>query len=159
VKPFSFARFLKACNKARDYYELKKGRNQEMKGSGNAGEGSDAGKSADIKTGSNYFFVKTGGRIEKVFYNDLVHVEAMLNYVVLHTTHGKMIVYHTIKGILEQLPADTFLKVHKSSIVNVTKIRSIEGNEIDLGTTKVTISQNSFENTMKAILKDRMMKR
>jgi DNA-binding LytR/AlgR family response regulator len=141
VKPFSFERFLKACNKAKDYHELKKN------------------KVSEGKAGNNYFFVKREGRIEKVFYDDLIHVEAMLNYVVLHTSNGKMIVYHTIKGILEQLPAESFLKVHKSSIVNLTKIRSIEGNEIDLGTAKVTISHNSYEGAMKAILKDRMIKR
>jgi len=141
VKPFAFDRFLKACNKAKDYHELKNH------------------KAADSKAANDHFFVRAEGRIEKIFYDDLIHVEAMLNYVVLHTVNGKMIVYHTIKGILEQLPADTFLKVHKSSIVNITKIRSIEGNEIDLGKAKVTISQSSYDAAMKAILKDRMIKR
>jgi DNA-binding LytR/AlgR family response regulator len=79
--------------------------------------------------------------------------------VTLHTIHGKMMVYHTMKGILEQLPAGLFFKVHKSVIVNLSKIRSIEGNEIDLGTARVTISQHSYADAMKAILKDRMIKR
>jgi two-component system, LytTR family, response regulator len=135
VKPFGFERFLKACNKAKDYHELKK------------------------QPAANYFFVKRDNKIEKIFYEDLVYVEAMLNYVVLHTTNGKMIVYLTIKSILEQLPSDSFLKVHKSTVINLTKIRSIEGNEVDLGTAKVTISQNSYEHSIKAILQDRMMKR
>jgi len=141
VKPFSFERFLKACNKARDYHELKKG----------SGTGAEAP--------ANYFFVKCDNRIEKIFYDDLVAVEAMLNYVNLHTTQGKKIVYLTIKGILEQLPADLFLKVHKSFIVNITKIKSIEGNEINLGQLKVVVSQNFYERAMKAIIKDRMIKR
>jgi len=141
VKPFSFERFLKACNKAKDYHDLK------------------SHKASNNETAANYFFVKRDGKIEKVFYDDLVYVEALLNYVVLHTTNGKMIVYHTIKGILEQLPAGIFLKVHKSAIINLTKVRSIEGNEIDLGTAKVTISHNSYEQSIKTILKDRMIKR
>ena len=148
VKPFSFERFLKACNKAKDNF------NQDIL----AGK-EDIPAGNDSRTADNYFFVKREGRIEKVFYDDLIHVEALLNYIVLHTSNGKMIVYHTIKGILEQLPADIFLKVHKSSIINLTKIRSITGNEIDLGTARVTISHNSYDSAMKAILKDRMIKR
>jgi len=148
VKPFSFERFLKACNKAKDYHELKRHKAGDVNPAGN-----------DSKTTANYFFVKRDGRIEKIFYDDLVYVEALLNYVVLHTTNGKMIVYHTLKGLLEQLPAAIFLKVHKSAIINLTKVRSIEGNEIDLGTAKVTISHSSYEHAMMAILKDRMIKR
>ncbi|HTI09007.1 MAG TPA: LytTR family DNA-binding domain-containing protein [Puia sp.] len=160
VKPFAFERFLKACNKAKDYYDLQQSRE--------AGPGEPAGAQpregaaqglVSGRSGANYFFVKCNGKIEKVFYDDLIHIEAMLNYVVLHTTEAKMIVYHTIKGILEQLPADIFLKVHKSSIINVTKVRSIEGNEIDLGRTKVIISNNAYDNALKVILQDRMIKR
>ena len=141
VKPFSFERFLKACNKAKDYYELKS-------------------KPAPVnKETSDYFFVKCDGRIEKISYDELLYVEAMLNYVILHTETRKRIVYLTIKSILEQLPADIFLKVHKSFIVNMKKIKSIEGNEISVGNSKVAISQNFYERVMKEILKDRMIKR
>lgn len=141
VKPFSFERFLKACNKARDYHEL----NNQV--------------AVVVKTHNDYFFVKCNNRIEKILYDELIYVEAMLNYVMLHTANGKMIVYLTIKSILEQLPADIFLKVHKSFIVNMKKIKSIEGNEINLGNAKVIISQNFYESAIKSILKDRMIKR
>jgi DNA-binding LytR/AlgR family response regulator len=141
VKPFSFERFLRACNKAKEYHELK---TRAVAGS---------------TTENDYFFVKRDGRIEKVLYEELVYIEAMLNYVVLHTTNGKMVVYHTIRGILEQLPSDIFLKVHKSSIINIKKVKSIEGNTIDLGVAKVTVSHSAFETAMKTILKDRMIKR
>lgn len=143
VKPFSFERFLKACNKAREYYLLK----------------STPPATTGAKPENGYFFVKCDGRIEKVLYGELVYVEAMLNYVVLHTETRKMMVYLTVKIIAEQLPADTFLKVHKSYIINVHKIKSIEGNEITLGNAKVTISQNFYDTAMKEILQGRMMKR
>jgi len=73
----------------------------------------------------------------------------MLNYVVLHTTTRKMMVYLTIKGIGEKLPAGIFLKIHKSYIINANKVKSINGNEIDLGNAKVVISQNLYEETIK----------
>jgi LytTr DNA-binding domain len=132
-----------AVNKARDFYELK----------------NQAAVNAKDNPLENYFFVKCEGRIEKVLYEDLIYIEAMLNYVVLHTGTRKMIVYLTIKGIAEQLPAGIFLKVHKSTIVNINKIRRIAGNELDMGIYKVVISQSLQETVMKEILKDKMIKR
>jgi DNA-binding LytR/AlgR family response regulator len=142
VKPFSFERFLKACNKAKEYFELQNNFSEK--------------KSSEEHS---YFFAKCNGKIEKIFYDELLYVEAMLNYVVLHTEERKLIVYLTIKGITEQLPTDIFLKVHKSAIININKIKSIEGNEINMGKAKVIISQNLQENVMRKILKDRMLKR
>jgi DNA-binding LytR/AlgR family response regulator len=141
VKPFSFERFLKAAYKAKDYHELKS-------------------KAASISSFSDdYFFVKCDGKIEKILHDELLFVEAMLNYVVLHTETRKLIVYLTIKNLTEELPANKFLKVHKSYIVNLSKIKSIEGNEISMGNSKVIISQNLRDDVMKHILKDKMIKR
>ncbi len=142
VKPFSFERFFKACNKAKEYIELQQRSNVSTP-----------------QPTPNFFFVKCDGRIEKILYDELVYVEAMLNYVVLHTDTRKLIVYLTIKGIMEQLPPEIFLKIHKSTIVNINKIKSIEGNEINMGKAKVVISQTLQDGIMKEILKDRMMKR
>jgi DNA-binding LytR/AlgR family response regulator len=86
-------------------------------------------------------------------------VEAMANYIILHTAARKLIVYLTMKGILEKLPADRFLQVHKSFIINLDRIRSIQGNTIDLGIGEVTISQHYYDVTMKEILKDKVIKR
>lgn len=141
VKPFSFERFLKACNKAREYLQLIK-------------KGDQSRQSA-----CEYFFVKCDGVIEKIMYNELVWVEAKQNYVVLHTDSRKLIVYLTLKGIEDKLPEQQFLKIHKSTIVNVNKIKSIEGNVIHLGNASVIISQNLYTSVMDLILKDRMIKR
>ena len=141
VKPFSFERFLKACNKAKDYYRLKRGPEK------------------NAAAGENYFFVKCNGRIEKLLYDELLFAEASLNYVTLYTVNGKMMVYLTIKGIMENLPAGIFIKVHKSFIVNIQKINSIEGNIIHIGKAEIPISQSSHDEVMMAILKDKMLKR
>lgn len=143
LKPFSFERFLKACNKAKEYFELQNNIIERK-------------TTEDL---ASYFFVKCNGRIEKIMYDELLYVEAMLNYIVLHTEDKKLIVYLTMKSIAEQLPSDIFLKVHKSTIINTNKIKSIEGNEINMGKAKVYISQNLHENVMKQILKDKMIKR
>jgi DNA-binding LytR/AlgR family response regulator len=144
VKPIAFDRFLKACNRAKEWKEMK-----ASKGT----TGSQPNKSSD------HFFIKCNNQIEKVFYTDLVYAEAMLNYVMLYTTSKKMMVYVTIKSLEEQLPADIFIKVHKSFIVNINKIKSIEGNILDIGNEKITISQSLREKVINEIVKDKMIKR
>jgi DNA-binding LytR/AlgR family response regulator len=141
VKPIAFERFLKACNKVKELTAQKK----------------------SIPTQPNkpddHFFIKSGNQIEKVFYDDLLYAEAMMNYVMLYTNSKKMMVYITIRGLEEQLPAEKFIKVHKSFIVNINKIRSIEGNILDIGNEKITISQNLREKVINQIVKDKMIKR
>jgi DNA-binding LytR/AlgR family response regulator len=164
VKPIAFDRLLKACNKAKEWRELRSARGQgrgggqgQVRGEGR-GSGQVWGQGPGGKRG-DHFFVKSNNQIEKVFYDDLVYAEAMLNYVMLYTTAKKMMVYVTIKSLEEQLPADIFIKVHKSFIVNMNKIRSIEGNILDMGTEKITISQSLREKVINEIVKDKMIRR
>ncbi|HEX9513459.1 MAG TPA: LytTR family DNA-binding domain-containing protein [Puia sp.] len=142
VKPFSFERFLKACNKVRDYYALIQRQSAPGK-----------------EEGRDHFFVKCDNRVEKILYDELVYVEARLNYIILHTPTRQLMVYLTLKSIIGQLPADQFLKVHKSFIINIRHIKSIQGNTLDLGTGEVIISQNYYDQAIKEILKDGMIKR
>jgi DNA-binding LytR/AlgR family response regulator len=140
VKPIPFERFLKACNKAKEVYDNKH-------------------RPINTQPDNDHFFVKWESQIEKVFYDDLLYAESMMNYVLLHTTARKMVVYLTLKALEEQLPGDIFIKVHKSFIINRSKIKSIEGNMINMGSAKVAISQNLREKVMNEILKDKMIKR
>jgi len=141
VKPFSFERFLKAANKAKELYELR------------------AKEVPNTSLDEDYFFVKCDGKIEKVLYDELLYVEAMLNYVILYTERKKLMVYLTIKGIIEKLPQSRFLKVHKSYIINISKIKSIDGNDINIGSTSIPISQSLYETVLRVIVKDKMIKR
>lgn len=137
LKPFSFERFLKACNKAKEYHELLYA-NKEV---------------------TDHFFVKCDGRLEKIFYDDVLVIEGSMNYVTIHTDTTKFVVYLTLKGITEQLPSPRFLKVHKSSVINTSRVRSIEGNEINLGKIKVLMSQGEQENVMRLLVNGRIIKR
>ena len=141
VKPIAFDRFLKACNKAKETEGLK--------------------KTIQVQPtkANDHFFVKYNNQIEKIFYDDLAYAEAMLNYVMLYTNSKKMMVYVTIKSLEEQLPADSFIKVHKSFIVNILKVKSIEGNMINIAEAKIPISQNLRDTVINKIVKDKMIKR
>jgi two-component system, LytTR family, response regulator len=140
VKPIPFDRFLKACNRAKE-------------------AGKQASFAAAASTRSDHFFIKCNNQIEKILYDELVYAEAMLNYVMLYTVSKKLMVYVTIKSLEEQLPSDIFIKVHKSFIVNMNKVKSIEGNILDIGNERITISQNLREKVISEIVKDKMIKR
>jgi len=141
VKPFSLDRFLKACNKALELKTLKQKPGTET------------------KPAEDHFFVKCDGKIERVMYDELLYIEAMANYVTLYTTGKKLVVYHTIKGILEKLPAAKFVQVHKSYVVNISKISTIEGNMLHVGGEKIGISLSFYDEAIDKILAGRFLKR
>jgi len=141
VKPISFERFLKACNKVKDLNGIK------------------IARPVLTTPSSDHFFVKCDNQIERVFYDELLYAEAMMNYVMLYTQFKKIMVYITIKSLEEQLPAEIFIKVHKSFIVNIHKVKSIEGNVLMVGDEKIGISQNLREKVINEIVRDRMIKR
>lgn len=134
VKPYPFDRFLKAANKARDLFLLKS-------------ESSKSNSSAP-----EYMFVKTESRLERVIFSEILFVEAMENYVIIHTSSQKIITMMTMKAMEEVLPDSDFLRVHKSFIVNHRHISSIEGNEIKLGQKKIPISRKNKHQVIKQLL-------
>ena len=148
VKPFSFERFLKACNRARDLY------NGRLRSAPSA-----PGAASITAETSDHFFVKVDNGLEKVLFDELLYAEARMNYILLHTSDRKLIVYLTLKGLLESLPSARFIQVHKSFVVNKDSIRSIRGNILYLGQAEVPVSQHYQEEAMREILKDRVIRR
>ena len=142
VKPVSFDRFFKAALKAKEYYETREK---------NVAEGAH--------NASGYFFIKADNKLIKLIYDDILFAEALQNYVVIHTKERKYITYLTFKSVEEYLPAEKFLKTHKSYIVATDKIDSIEGNNIRIGTHDVPISRNLKEEVMEVLLKGKFLKR
>jgi DNA-binding LytR/AlgR family response regulator len=142
VKPISFERFLKAALKAKEYYEIRQ-----------HNEGAAAGKKEE------YFFIKADNKLVKIFFDEILYVEALQNYVTIHTADKKYITYLTFKSVEEYLPADGFIKTHKSYIISASKINSIEGNDIRIGNHHVPISRNEKEEVMEKLLKGKFLKR
>jgi DNA-binding LytR/AlgR family response regulator len=140
VKPISFDRFFKAALKAKDA----------------AGKVNSTGS---VSPKEDFVFIKADNKLIKIFYDDILFIEALQNYVTVHTTAKKYITYLTFKSIEESLPEDKFLKVHKSFIVSANKIESIEGNLIRIGQHEIPISRNSKEEVLEKLLKGRFLKR
>jgi DNA-binding LytR/AlgR family response regulator len=144
VKPISFDRFLKAALKAKEYYEVR--------------QKNDADKTPIAEVG-DYFFIKADNKLVKVLFNDILFIEALQNYVVVHTQEKKLITYLTFKSVEEYLPSSQFIKVHKSFIVSATKIDSIDGSDIRIGQHYIPISRNLKDEVMDKLLKGKFLKR
>ncbi|MBC7866968.1 MAG: response regulator transcription factor [Gloeobacteraceae cyanobacterium ES-bin-316] len=142
VKPISFERFLKAANKAKEYYELRK-------------ENQIAGKEA----APLFVFIKVDGKLVKIFFSDILFVEAMQNYVAIHTSEKKYTSYLTLYTLAEYLPPDDFLKTHKSFIVAINKVESIEGNQLKIGMHQIPVSRTIKEEVMGRLLGKQFIKR
>lgn len=142
VKPISFERFLKAAHKAKEYHELRqKNRVQEE------------------QEPTSYFFIKVDGKLLKIFLEEVLYIEALQNYIAIHTRDKKHITYLTLNAVSEYLPADQFIKTHKSFIVPVKKVESIEGNELRIGETKIPISRTLKDEVMHKLLGKNFLKR
>lgn len=134
LKPISFDRFLKSCNKAFDYFNQRSGQ-------------------------SDYLFIKADNRLEKVFLDDILFVEAMENYVGVYLPHKKMVTHSTLRALHEKLPAPQFIQPHKSYLVNVNKIRAIEGNTLMIDQYQVPISKYQKEEVMEKIVNHKLLKK
>jgi DNA-binding LytR/AlgR family response regulator len=144
VKPFSFERFLKAVMKVKSLLE-----NAQKTPPPHTKEQQEA----------NYFFIKTDNKLVKLLHDEVLFVEALQNYVAVHTKEKKYISYLTIKSVEDQLPATRFIKVHKSYLVAADKVEAIEGNEIKIGQHRIPISRNTKEEVLEKILQNRLLKR
>lgn len=144
VKPISFERFLKAALRAKEYYEIRLLNEPE---------------SLDLKKMADYFFIKADNKLVKILYDDILFIEALQNYVVVHTIGKKYMTYLTFKSVEEYLPAGRFIKTHKSFIISATKIKSIENNEICINEHHIPISRNLKEEVMNQLLKGKYLKR
>lgn len=137
VKPYPFDRFLKAVNKAKDRFVLAKPSTKD-KGELNK---------------DDYFFVKTDHKLEKVNIKNICFVKAMENYVVIHLTDQKIISLMTMKAIEERLPSDQFIRIHKSYIVNLSKIDSVEGSFLNVSSNQLPISRQKKSQVLQQIIK------
>ena len=135
LKPISFERFLKAVNKVYDLLI-----------------------SSQTPVVQDYLFVKTNLKLEKIRFNDMRFIEGVENYVAIYTSDGKIITHTTLRTILQKLPPERFVQVHKSYLVNIDKIDSIEGNLLGIGKNKIPLSRTYKEAALEIILKNKLLK-
>ncbi len=138
VKPITPERFLKSVNRAKEVLQYK--------------------QPAIAQAQEGYFFIKCNNGYEKIFYAEILYIEAFQNYICIYTTQSKFMTLTSMKSVEEQLPAGKFLRTQKSFIVSIDKIQSLNGNEITIGKQKIPVSKNYKDELMK-IIDDRLFKK
>lgn len=127
LKPISFERFMKAANKAADYFSSRQA------------------------PAPDYAFFKVDGRLEKVVFSEVLFAEAMENYVALYTGSRKLITHATLKSVQAVLPPH-FVQPHKSYLVNPAFVTAVEGAQLHVSGYKVPLSKYQKDEVLQRLL-------
>ena len=129
VKPVSLERFFRACNKAQELYELKKG---------NA--------SADErKKDDDYFFINVDYSLVKVMYNNIMWIEGLKDYIKIYLRDSSkpIVARLSLKALEDELPDSIFLRIHKSYIISKNFISSVKKSAVLLDNkTELPVGEN-----------------
>ena len=131
LKPFSFERFLQAVHKA-----------QRQLSTSNP---------IHKKDSPHFLSVKANSKIVKVFIDDILFIEGLKEYVKIVCATENIVTFERLKNLEVILPANQFLRVHKSYIINTAKVTAIEGNLLTIGTHFIPISRGKKEMVVRRI--------
>lgn len=130
IKPFTYERFLKAVSKAKRNFDK---------------------KDTAINTIDDHIFIKVASRFIKLELKNILYIEALADYVTIHTSTEKFTIHSTMKGIENTLPGNEFARVHNSFIVRLDKIAAIEDNSITIGKVLIPVSRNKLKPLMQRL--------
>jgi len=111
LKPFDYSRFIKAVTKALARQEKSR-----------------------MHAKNDEIFIKHNSSLMKLKYAEILWIEAMENYVVINTFNEKYMIHFTMRALEDKLPPKQFMRVHRSYIINLNNIHSIEDNTINIKT-------------------------
>ena len=134
LKPFSFERFLQAVHKAKAQLP-----------------NNTISTAANPKENPNFLSVKADGKIVKVFFDDILFIEGLKEYVKIVCEKERIVTFERLKNLEAILPTKQFLRVHKSYLINTLKVSSMEGNLLSIGTHLIPISRGKKEMVVKRI--------
>ena len=130
LKPFSFERFLKACNRANDLFKLQES-NKVLR--------------ADMPED---FFVNVEYTLVKIVVADIDYIEGLKDYIKIHLSSATkpVLTRMTIKAIEEKLPPPAFIRTHKSFLAAANKITTVKRDFVYIGAKEVPVSESYKEN-------------
>ena len=110
LKPITYSRFFKAIDKAVIRYNRDRLDNQK----------------------TDEIFIKKGSSLVRIKFDEILWIEALENYVILNTSSDKLTIHFTMKAIEKRLPSKKFIRIHRSFIVNTSKISVIQDNSVEI---------------------------
>ena len=128
MKPIGFDRFLKAVNKI---FQLNLQSNL-----------SEPDKTENNKEPAQPFlYFRSDRKMVKVLFNDILYIEGLRDYIKIFTTTKTIVTKHLLASLQEMLPADTFLRIHRSYIISITKIDSYRSDIIEIAKKELPIGR------------------
>ena len=143
LKPITFNRFLKAVNKAHEFFGLQR---------------KSLPKDLQAESTDDYFFIKCDNKFEKIIYSKILFVQALQNYVTIHTEDKKYVSLLSLKVVEQKLVDKGFIRVHKSYIVAKSKIDNMESHEISIKSHRIPISRNHRKTVKEEVLSNHLWK-
>lgn len=128
LKPISFARFFKAIEKAVKLMDLKS--SSEENKPQNKNQQSD---------NQSFMMIKADRKLYKINFEDLLYVEGQGEYVTFHTKQRNITALYSMKSLVEELPAQRFIRIHKSYIVSVSHIEIVDATHLTLAGVELPI--------------------
>ena len=132
LKPFSFPRFVQATEKV-------------------VTKSSYPSSPAIPAETEDFLMVKSDKKLAKVFFNEIIYVEAYGNYIFIYREHDRIMSKQTLTQLEEQLQERRFVRIHKSYIVSLKSIKFLEGNEVSIGNKKLPVGKVYRDNLMKKL--------
>lgn len=126
VKPIKYERFLKSVIKAAGLI-------------GSAKQNYQSEPTSAQEQPNEPLFIKSGSQLVKVWPNDIMYIEAAGNYMCFYTRERKMMSLLTMKDVLEILPSEEFVRIHKSYIISLKHIDAIERHDVVVGGKQIPI--------------------
>lgn len=127
-KPFTYKRFLESIEKIQK-----------------------VGATTEVSVEADHLFIKVDTKLVKLMNNDILYVESMGDYVKFVTPEKKYVSLNTLKNLEEKLSKSSFLKVHRSYIVNITKIDDLQGNTVYINGNAIPIGKAHKDEVMKRL--------
>ena len=141
LKPIQFDRFLKSAFKARNYHKLSLGRNLSME------------IEPDSKVINDHFlYVKSGRKLHRIAINEITYLEKDGNYAIFHLGKKKILSRLNMGQLLELLPSEGFVRVHKSYIVAVAHIEELDSFELTVAGTRIPLTRPYKSELMEKLL-------
>ena len=144
LKPISLERFSRAVSKITDGRLVSAGSLSLSAG----GSPSLTGSSSPARTIVDHIFIKSNNKFFKVNFHEIIYVQGMKDYLKVHTPDFTLVTHQTMNDLEKTLPPRQFIRVHKSYIVAISRIRSIYGNSVEVDKTTIPIGSNYKENVM-----------
>ncbi len=144
LKPISFERFLKAIQKVKEKMDIRDTLQKK----------DIVAKTTDnqVNNETDFIFVKEDSKLIKIFFSEIQYVEGMKDYVKIYIENSFIVTYLTMKKLEENLPVSTFMRIHKSYILNTEKIKGLMGNMLTLmNGTQLPIGMQYRESVLKKI--------